>query len=238
MSSYTVLMPTYNERENLPLIVWLIMKHADESGLDLDVVIVDDSSPDGTSDVVNELQNIYPRKITLHKRPGKQGLGSAYIEGLQYCKGDFVFLMDADLSHHPKFFKEFVKAQKESNADIVTGTRYKGNGGVFGWNFNRKITSRGANFIASFFLNPGYSDLTGSFRLYKKDVLQAIMERMLTRGYVFQMEALVRAIDLGYTIVECPITFVDRIYGVSKLGAGEIKQYLLGIWKLLWSVTY
>jgi dolichol-phosphate mannosyltransferase len=134
--------------------------------------------------------------------------------------------MDADLSHHPKFFKDYIRKQKETNADIVTGSRYIRGGGVFGWNFKRKITSRGANFIATFFLNPGYSDLTGSFRLYKRDVLQTIMNRMQTKGYVFQMEALARAIDAGYKIAEVPITFVDRIYGESKLGAGEIVKYL------------
>ena len=104
----------------------------------MEVVIVDDNSPDGTQDVVKELQRIYPGKIKLHARPGKMGLGSAYIDGLGQCTGEFVFLMDADLSHHPKFIPEFIRKQKETNADIVTGTRYAQGGGIHGWDLNRK----------------------------------------------------------------------------------------------------
>jgi len=171
-------------------------------------------------------------KIVLHARPGKLGLGSAYIDGLHKCRGEFVILMDADLSHHPKFIPEFIKVQKETKCDIVTGTRYLPDGGVYGWDFRRKLTSRVANFMATTLLNPKASDLTGSFRLYRKEILEKVIPCVKSRGYVFQMEIIVRAQYMGYSIEEVPITFVDRIYGESKLGAGEIVQYLQGLTEL------
>eukprot|EP00347_Sterkiella_histriomuscorum_P010412 403376402 len=227
---YSVLLPTYNERENLPLIMWLLMKTATEEKLNMEVVIIDDNSPDNTQGVVKGLQKIYGEdKIKLLARPGKMGLGSAYIDGLKYATGNFVILMDADLSHHPKFIPEFIKKQQETNADVVTGTRYLPGGGVFGWDLNRKLTSRVANFIASVLLAPKASDLTGSFRLYKREVLEKIMPVVKSRGYVFQIEIIVKAQYMGYKIEEIPITFVDRIFGESKLGANEIVSYLQGI---------
>ena len=191
---------------------------------------MDDNSPDGTQQVVAELQRIYGTdKIKLHARPGKLGLGSAYIDGLGKCTGEFVILMDADLSHHPKFIPEFIKKQRETGADIVTGTRYAHGGGIHGWDLNRKLTSRVANFLASTLLAPAASDLTGSFRLYKKNVLEKALKSVKSRGYVFQMEIIVRAQYMGHTIEEVPITFVDRIFGESKLGAGEILAYMQGL---------
>ena len=191
---------------------------------------MDDNSPDGTQQVVAELQRIYgTEKIKLHARPGKLGLGSAYIDGLGKCTGEFVILMDADLSHHPKFIPEFIKKQRETGADIVTGTRYAHGGGIHGWDLNRKLTSRVANFLASTLLAPAASDLTGSFRLYKKNVLEKALKSVKSRGYVFQMEIIVRAQYMGHTIEEVPITFVDRIFGESKLGAGEILAYMQGL---------
>ena len=193
----------------------------------MEVIIVDDNSPDKTQDVVKELQRIYGQdRIKLHARPGKMGLGSAYIDGLSKCTGEFVILMDADLSHHPKVIPEFIKKQRETGCDVVTGTRYAGDGGIHGWDLNRKLTSRVANFLASTLLAPKASDLTGSYRLYKKDVLEKCLKSVKSRGYVFQMEIIVRAQYMGYTIEEVPITFVDRIFGESKLGAGEILAYI------------
>lgn len=207
---------------------------ANKLNLDIELIVVDDNSPDGTSSVVEELIKLYGSdKIILHKRPGKLGLGSAYMDGIKECSGDFIILMDADFSHHPKFIPEFIKLQRRTNCDVVTGTRYKKNGGVFGWDLYRKLTSRVANFIASFLLNPQHaSDLTGSFRLYKKHVLENIMTEMTSKGYVFQMEVIIRAEKMGYQIEEVPITFVDRVYGESKLGANEIISYLKGLFKL------
>ena len=119
----------------------------------------------------------------------------------------------------------FIEKQKEADYDIVTGTRYLGSGGVYGWDFKRKLISRGANFLTQFLLNPGVSDLTGSFRLYKKDVLDSLVQCCVSKGYVFQMEMIVRARELKYSIAEVPISFVDRLYGESKLGGSEIFQF-------------
>jgi len=125
---------------------------------------------------------------------------------------------------------------QEGDIDVVTGTRYALGGGVSGWDLQRKLISRGANFLAAFLLQPGVSDLTGSFRLYRKAALAAVMARVRSRGYVFQMEVIVRARQLGLRIAEVPITFVDRIYGESKLGALEIVAYLRGLGQLFTSI--
>lgn len=125
----------------------------------------------------------------------------------------------------PKFIPEFIELQKEHDYDIVSGTRYLGNGGVYGWDFKRKLVSRGANYLSQILLRPNCSDLTGSFRLYKKDKLEALISKCVSKGYVFQMEMLVRARQLDHSIGEVPITFVDRVYGQSKLGGTEIIQF-------------
>ncbi|KAL4065764.1 glycosyltransferase family 2 protein [Scleroderma yunnanense] len=244
---YSVILPTYNERKNLPIIVWLLAKVFNEHGLAWEIVVVDDASPDGTQEVAKELAKVYGTdKIVLKPRAGKLGLGTAYMHGLTFCTGDFVIIMDADFSHHPKFIPQFIKLQKTYNLDIVTGTRYRSKatpslsdarpGGVHGWDLRRKLISRGANFLAATVLNPGVSDLTGSFRLYRLPVLRHIISLTVSRGYVFQMEMMVRARALGYTVGEVPITFVDRIFGESKLGADEVVGYAKGVWSLFTTI--
>ncbi|KAI8921735.1 nucleotide-diphospho-sugar transferase [Entophlyctis helioformis] len=231
---YSVLLPTYNERQNLPIIVWMLSRPLPKrANLDYEIIIIDDNSPDGTLEVAKQLQRVYGKdRIVLRPRPGKLGLGTAYVYGIESSTGDFVIIMDADMSHHPRFIPEFVEKQQQGNLDIVTGTRYISGGGVHGWDLRRKLTSRVANYLASVLLNPGVSDLTGSFRLYKKHVLAQLIKRTKSKGYVFQMEMMVRARELGYSIGEVPITFVDRVFGESKLGASEIVGYLGGMWNL------
>lgn len=227
---YTVLLPTYNERENLPLIVWLLVKYFRESGYEYEIIVIDDGSPDGTLEVAEQLQEIYGNdKLVLRPRPSKLGLGTAYLHGIKHATGNFIFIMDADLSHHPKFIPDFIKKQKEGDYDLVSGTRYRGSGGVYGWDLRRKLISRGANFLAQTLLRPNASDLTGSFRLYKKEVLEMLVERCVSKGYVFQMEMIIRARQLKYTIAEVPISFVDRVYGESKLGGTEIVSFAKGL---------
>ncbi|XP_065064521.1 dolichol-phosphate mannosyltransferase subunit 1-like [Rhopilema esculentum] len=227
---FTVLLPTYNEKENLPLITWLLVKTFTEHKIDYEVIIIDDGSPDGTQDVAKQLQKIYGEdRIVLKPREKKLGLGTAYIHGMKFATGDFIIIMDADLSHHPKFIPEFIKKQKESNFDVISGTRYIGNGGVYGWDLKRKLISRTANYITQILLRPGASDLTGSFRLYKKDVLEKLVKSCVSKGYVFQMEMIIRARQFGYSIGEVPISFVDRVYGDSKLGGKEIVGFAKGL---------
>lgn len=233
---YSVLMPTYNERENVGLAVALIYKVFKEECAehDFEIIIVDDNSPDGTRDMIRELQKV--PELTTHlklvSRPGKLGLGSAYVAGLGHASGEFVLLMDADLSHHPKYIPEFIRLQKETGCDIVTGTRYASGGGVAGWSLARKLTSRGANLLASFTLRAKVSDLTGAFRLYKKPCLQKLLEATTSKGYAFQMEVIVRAQYMGYSIQEVPIIFVDRLFGESKLGPSEFMLFLQGLARL------
>uniref|UniRef100_A0AC11E1R9 Dolichyl-phosphate mannosyltransferase subunit 1, catalytic n=1 Tax=Ovis aries TaxID=9940 RepID=A0AC11E1R9_SHEEP len=204
---YSVLLPTYNERENLPFIVWLLVKSFSESGFNYEIIIIDDGSPDGTRDIAEQLEKIYGSdRILLRPREKKLGLGTAYIHGMKHATGNYIIIMDADLSHHPKFIPEFIRKQKEGNFDIVSGTRYRGNGGVYGWDLKRKI-----------------------IRLYRKEVLQKLIGKCISKGYVFQMEMIVRARQLNYTIGEVPISFVDRVYGESKLGGNEIVSFLKGL---------
>ncbi|PSN35275.1 Dolichol-phosphate mannosyltransferase subunit 1 [Blattella germanica] len=153
---YSILLPTYNEHDNLPIIVWLIVNYMDKSGYNYEIIVIDDGSPDGTQDVAKQLETIYGSdKILLRPRAKKLGLGTAYIHGMKHATGNFILLMDADLSHHK---------QKSEDFDVVSGTRYIGSGGVYGWDFKRKLVSRGANFLTQLMLRPGASDLTGSFR--------------------------------------------------------------------------
>jgi len=230
---YSIILPTYNERSNLPIITYLIAKTLDGAGLKWELIIVDDGSPDGTQEIAKQLIGVYGgSKIVLKPRAGKLGLGTAYVHGLQFVTGNFVIIMDADFSHHPKFIPEFIRVQKEKGCDIVTGTRYAGDGGVYGWDFKRKLVSRGANLLASVALHPGVSDLTGSFRLYRKSVLERVIRETESKGYTFQMEMMVRARATGFTIAEVPISFVDRIYGDSKLGGDEIVEYAKGVLNL------
>ena len=212
-NKYSILLPTYNERENLPLIIWLIIQAFEESGHDFEVIIIDDGSPDGTLEVARQLQDLYgAEKILLRPRAKKLGLGTAYLHGLKHATGNFVIhrvensrlvsdnlslflfehtnlqlfsFMDADMSHHPKFIKDMIAKQKSNNYDIVSGTRYDLGGGVYGWDLKRKFISRTANYIAQILLRPRATDLTGSFRLYKKDVLQECVQHVISKGYVF-----------------------------------------------------
>jgi len=230
---YSILLPTYNERENLPIIIWLLMKYLDDE-FPFEVIVIDDGSPDGTLDVAKQLQEIYGQdKIVLRPREKKLGLGTAYVHGIKHAKGDFIIIMDADLSHHPKFIPQMIALQEAQNYDLVSGTRYRGTeAGVYGWDLKRKIISRGANYLTQILLRPNASDLTGSFRLYKKEVLDALVKSCVSKGYVFQMEMIVRARQHGFSIGEVPITFVDRIYGESKISGSEIFQFAKGLLNL------
>ncbi|GIL63661.1 hypothetical protein Vafri_17688 [Volvox africanus] len=230
---YSVIVPTFNERENVAVLVWLLHKYLSDL-VSFEIVFVDDSSPDGTADAIAQLQLVYgTARVQLVRRPGKLGLGSAYAAGLASSSGHFIVLMDADLSHHPKHLPAFIAAQRAANADIVSGTRYRLGGGVAGWNLTRKITSRGANLLASFLLGAQTSDLTGAFRLYRRQSLAELLAYTTSRGYAFQMEVIIRAEYSGLQIVEVPIVFVDRLYGVSKLGVWEYVQFVHGLLGLL-----
>jgi|TARA_B110000046_G_scaffold177099_1_gene203514 dolichol-phosphate mannosyltransferase len=279
---YSIIVPTYNEQLNIAMLLALIVEAMEEgtkrkegrkispssSTPSYEVIVVDDNSQDQTQQTIQKLQKIekYRDVLRLKPRKGKLGLGSAYIHGLQFARGEFVILMDADLSHNPKAIPEFIRKQEEGDYDVVTGTRYLASSssslsissritnsssstkssrkskikeqecGVYGWDTRRKLTSRVANYLAHVLLNPGVSDLTGSFRLYRKTTFQALVSSMQSVGYVFQMEIIVRAKRGGFKVAEVPISFVDRVYGSSKLGASEIIGYLKGLVSLFMRV--
>lgn len=222
----SIILPTYNERENLPIIVWLLFKYL----TDFEIIIIEDGSPDGTLEVAQQLQDIYGSDcIIILNRGKKLGLGTAYKAGIELATGGYIVLMDADLSHHPKYIPQFLNKLSEGNYDIVTGTRYSGTGGVYGWDLRRKLVSCGANTLTQMALGPSVSDLTGSFRLYRKSVLRKLIGLSKSKGYAFQMEIIVLAEQLGYKIGEVPIGFVDRVYGQSKMGMEEIIRFLFGL---------
>ena len=193
---------------------------------------MDDNSPDGTQDQAKKLQELYGKDKIIHAfRPKKLGLGTAYLHALKFATGQFVILLDADLSHHvndffyyffnkysffqPKFIPTMIKRQIETNSDVVTGSRYRSGGGVAGWNFTRKIISSGANYVATVLLRPGVTDLTGSFRLYRREVLESLLPKVTMKGYVFQLEIIFLAKENGFKVSEvcfsnfifCYITF-------------------------------
>lgn len=233
MTKYSVLLPTYNERDNLPIIIYLLIREFKKNDLDYEIIVIDDNSPDGTLDVAKQLQEVYGEdRILLRPRAGKLGLGTAYIHGLKSANGDFVIILDADMSHHPKFIKRFIDVQSMTHCDIVTGTRYRAGGGVYGWDFTRKLISCTANYLTQIMLWPGCSDVTGSFRLYKREVLEELICSCVSKGYVFQMEMMVRAKQQGRSVEEVPITFVDRVYGESKISSREIIGFWMGLLKL------
>jgi len=143
---------------------------------------------------------------------------------------------DLDRAAQPKFIPRFVEAMDRGDLDVVTGTRYVSGGGVAGWDTRRKLTSRVANFLAHTALRPGVSDLTGSFRLYRRPALEALVAATRSKGYVFQMEVIARAKACGMRVGEVPITFVDRVFGASKLGGAEIVAYLRGLVQLFFAL--
>ena len=200
-----------------------------------EAIVVDDNSPDGTQSAVKSMQRqMGAHRVQLQPRSGKFGLGTAYSHGLQFAHCDLVALMDADLSHNPKSLAAMVKKQRSTNADIVSGSRYAPGGGVVNWPMSRKLTSAGANYLAQELLGMGSfsSDVTGSFRVYKRNKLSWLVHKSKATGYVFQLEVLYRAKQANMRIVEEPICFVDRLFGESKLGSTEIARFAAGLARL------
>lgn len=225
---FNFIIPTYNEKKNVLILLKMISQYMTEQKRTFKIIVVDDGSPDGTYKEVVRLNN--PNVLPL-QREGKLGLGTAYKFALEHCTHPFTFIMDADLSHDPIYLNEMIKIQEDKNADIVSGTRYT-SGGVYGWSFIRKLISRGANNGASLFLNLECSDLTGSYRLYKTDVLRRLLSESFSDGYSIQMELICRAESENLKIYEQPIIFYERDKGVSKLDKYEFLRFISVVLKL------
>jgi dolichol-phosphate mannosyltransferase len=225
-----VVVPTYNERVNLPLVVPAILQQDPR----IDVLVVDDNSPDGTGQLADELAVSTPRVHALH-RPTKSGLGKAYLAGFQWAlanRYDLIFEMDADFSHDPKFLGDFVRAA--ADADLVIGSRYRaGVVNVINWPISRLLLSIGANQYARWITGLPLADSTGGFKCFRREVLEAIdFEKVRSNGYAFQIEMSFRAWKKGFRLVEVPIVFTDRVEGQSKMNKRIVREAIWMVWWL------
>ena len=222
-----VVIPTYNEAVNIPTLVLQVL----EQDPRLEVLIVDDGSPDGTGQIADDMAGANPRVHVLH-RQGKLGLGTAYITGFKWAleRGyDYVFEMDADFSHDPKHLKEFLTAIQD--ADVVLGSRYlDGKVTIVNWPMSRLMLSYCANIYARWFTGLRIWDLTGGFKCFRRRVLEAIdLSQVGSNGYAFQIEMSVRAWRKGFKLREIPIVFVDRAEGQSKMNRAIVRE---AVWKV------
>jgi dolichol-phosphate mannosyltransferase len=217
-----VCIPTYNEAVNLPDLVPQVLSQDPR----LEILVVDDNSPDGTGRIADEMACSDSKVHVLH-REGKRGLGTAYIAGFKWAleRGyDYVFEMDADFSHDPRHLKEFLKAVRE--ADLVLGSRYlEGKVTVVNWPMGRLLLSYSANLYARWITGLRIWDLTGGFKCYRRHVLESIdLSQVRSNGYAFQIEMSVRAWRKGFKLVEIPIVFVDRTEGQSKMNRAIVRE--------------
>ena len=224
-----VIIPTYKERENLvPL-----LKQIFSQGLPLEVLIVDDNSPDGTGAVADQIAAADPRVHVMH-RPGKMGLGSAYVAGFRYALErdyDAAFEMDADFSHNPESLPEFLRELE--SADLVVGSRYLHGVTVVNWPLKRLILSYGANVYSRVVTGVPLKDVTGGFKCFRRQVLEALdLSRVRSDGYGFQIEINYKAWRKGFRIKEIPIMFVDRRAGESKMNRKIVWEAAWMVWRL------
>jgi dolichol-phosphate mannosyltransferase len=227
-----ICLPTYDERENLAPILTAI--HAVEPRVD--VLVVDDNSPDGTGELADELAARDPRIRVLH-RPGKQGLGRAYLAAFQWALArgyELVLEMDADFSHDPAHLPALLAAAK--GADLILGSRYVPGGRTVSWGAGRKLVSRGGSLYARTILGVPVRDLTGGFKCFRREVLEAIdLPTVTSTGYAFQIELTFRALRRGFRVVEVPITFADRRIGQSKMSGGIVLEAMRNVWAMRFS---
>jgi dolichol-phosphate mannosyltransferase len=224
-----VIIPTYNEKQNIQSLTEKILDLSD----DIHALVVDDNSPDGTGQLVDDLCKSNPRLKVIH-RAGKLGLGTAYKAGFDYAlknNYDRTITMDADFSHNPKYIPTLIENNKTH--DISIGSRYVPNGGTQNWCFHRKLVSSTANFLARFLLGLRAHDCTAGFRCYRKEVLQAInFNEIKSEGYSFLVEMLNSCTRHGFTVGEIPIIFENRIAGTSKISKKEIFAAILTLLRL------
>ena len=230
MTKALIVVPTYNERDNVPAIAARLLEALPEGEL----LFVDDNSPDGTGAVLDQLAAGQPRVHVLH-RAGKLGLGTAYIEGFTWglARGfDYLFELDADGSHDPKYLPGML-ALAEDGADVVVGSRYVPGGGTLNWGLGRKLISRGGGLYARTILGIDVRDVTAGFACWRRRALEAIdLATIGSNGYSFQIEMKYRALRRGLKLVETPILFVDRRVGQSKMSRAIFAEALLKVWSL------
>lgn len=232
MSEALVIIPTYNEIENIANIIDAVM------GLSVrfDVLVIDDGSPDGTADAVKQKMLQYPERIFLEQRSGKLGLGTAYIHGFKWAlerKYEFVTEMDADFSHNPEDLPRLLTALKEQKADVAIGSRYKTGVNVVNWPMGRVLMSFYASMYVRMVTRMKVRDTTAGFVCWRRRVLEALeLDRIEFKGYAFQIEMKFKAFKRGFRIVEVPIVFVNRVLGTSKMNGSIFGEAVFGVIKL------
>ena len=229
--SNIVIIPTYKEKENIEAIV----KSISSLPISFDILIIDDNSPDGTADIVKDLQKSYSN-LNLVERPGKMGLGTAYIAGFRWAleKGyNYIYEMDADFSHDPHDLMKLYKACSEEGADLAIGSRYISGVNVVNWPLSRVLMSYVASIYVRFITGMKVMDTTAGFKCYRKEVLRNIrLDKVKSVGYGFQIEMKFKTWTLGYKIVEVPIIFTDRKLGASKMSGGIFNEALWGVLRM------
>lgn len=224
-----VVIPTYNERENIEKLVNEILA----LGQDIHILIVDDNSPDGTGSIIDELVEKH-EEVHVKHRQGKLGLGTAYREGFRYALdagAEFIVQMDADFSHNPARIPEFL--EKAKKADVVVGSRYLNGVSVVNWPIRRLMLSYGANVYTRLITGLKITDCTGGFKCFKREVLEAIdLDSIKSDGYSFQIEMNYRSVERGFRLEEIPIIFIDRHAGSSKMSKKIVREAVIMVWRL------
>jgi len=229
MSDSIIIIPTYNEKENLEKMVRKVFSLKK----DFHLLIVDDGSPDGTASIVKTLQKEFPEQLYLEERKGKLGLGTAYIHGFKWAlqkSYQFIFEMDCDFSHNPKDLIKLYSACSKDGADLAIGSRYKSGVNVVNWPMGRVLMSYYASAYVRFITGMDIRDTTSGFKCYTRKVLERInLNAIKFKGYAFQIEMKFTATKLGFNVVEIPIVFTDRKEGTSKMSGGIFKEAIFGV---------
>lgn len=231
-SDSIVIIPTYNEKENIENIIRAVF------GLEkaFHILIIEDGSPDGTAAIVKELQKEFPERLFMIERTGKLGLGTAYICGFKWAiehKYDYVFEMDADFSHNPDDLLKLYDACANQGADVAIGSRYVSGVNVVNWPMGRVLMSYFASKYVRFVLGMNIHDTTAGFKCYRRQVLETIeLDKIRFKGYAFQIEMKFTAYKCGFVIKEVPIIFINRVLGTSKMSGGIFSEALLGVIRL------
>ncbi len=229
MSDSLVIIPTYNEKENIEEIVEAVMHQPTP----FDLLIVDDASPDGTADIVRSLQNKYEGRLHLEERAGKLGLGTAYIHGFRWALKrhyEFIFEMDADFSHNPADLNKLYHACHDEGNDMAIGSRYVTGVNVVNWPMSRVMLSYFASYYVRFITGLPITDTTAGFKCYSRTVLETIdLAKVRFMGYAFQIEMKFLTWKYGFKIKEVPIIFTDRTKGKSKMSGGIVKEAVIGV---------
>ncbi|MFY7989123.1 MAG: polyprenol monophosphomannose synthase [Fluviicola sp.] len=232
MSKAIVIIPTYNERENIARMAHAVMSLP----VEISILFVDDASPDGTADLIREEIAKYPGKFFLEERAGKLGLGTAYIHGFKWALEhgyEYIFEMDCDFSHDPNDIPRLLEPCVAGNADLTIGSRYVRGGKVKNWPIGRILMSYFASVYVRLILFIGIKDTTAGFMCYSRRVLEALdLDNIQFKGYAFQIEMKYAAIRKGFRVIELPITFIDRQWGESKMSSGIFKEAFFGVWKM------